>query len=144
MKLYRFDLTFSYWIVAWYALYMFRIVKRSPKLALLLGLLLNLYDVFFFFIRQIRLKLILIFLFLITVMKLIPLWTLRHVPVDFKKEFIACCIAFSIYVVWLNANGHTLDEESKSLIRLYTQDKSSATWTPATELFLDMQKWFRI
>jgi hypothetical protein len=37
----RFDLVFSYWIFAWYLLYMAKIIKYSPKLVIVLGIIEN-------------------------------------------------------------------------------------------------------
>ena len=37
----RFDFVFSYWIFAWYLLYMAKIVQPSPKLVILLGIIEN-------------------------------------------------------------------------------------------------------
>ena len=37
----RGDLVFSYWIYVWYLLYIFKLIKYSPKLPLILGLIDN-------------------------------------------------------------------------------------------------------
>ena len=37
------DLVFSYWIYVWYVLYVFKLIQYSPKLALILGLIDNIF-----------------------------------------------------------------------------------------------------
>ena len=43
----RIDYFFSYWIFAWYILYVFSIVKYNPKFALTIGLIENIIKLFF-------------------------------------------------------------------------------------------------
>ena len=45
----RFDFVFSYWIFAWYILYICNIVKYNPKWALTIGLVENIGILFLMF-----------------------------------------------------------------------------------------------
>jgi hypothetical protein len=140
MVLYRFDLTFSYWIFAWYLLFIARLIKSSPKLALILALLTNIYDLLVFFIEHVRWDLILTFVFLMVAIKVIPLWTLRNMPIDFRREFPRFCFVFLVYVTWLHLNGYNLDTESRELKTLFSKGQTSAVWTPATQLIRDIRR----
>ena len=143
MKIYRFDLLFSYWIFAWYVLYQLKWVRTSPKLALILGILTNLYDLVFFLIQNVKPSLLFTFVGMMCIFKVVPLWTVWRVKLDFTGELNRVVVLFLIYVSWLYLNGYTMDKASQMVKTLYTQGKSSATWTPATELILDIQKAIR-
>ena len=44
---YRFDLVYSYWIFAWYLLYIFKIIPYNPKLVLIIGVVENFLGLIF-------------------------------------------------------------------------------------------------
>jgi len=98
----RFDLIFSYWIFAWYLLFIFKYTNYSPKLALLCALLLNsIFLVLMIIYNNSYINILLLFCIII-LFKIIPLFTLRN---SNRYDVIATLILFFIYNLWLYFNG---------------------------------------
>ena len=96
--IFRFDFVFSYWIFVWYLLYEFKYVKYSPKLALIIGLSINLVVMLIMVYYNNSLRNILLFFIVQIFLKIIPLWRLRNNNIyDFKSLIIL----YIIYIVWL-------------------------------------------
>ena len=97
---------FSYWVLLWYLLYEFSFVKYNPKLWLIIILCFNLiqslvmiyYNKFF---------MLFLFIFVIFIMKIIPLWTLRNTRININ-DFIFGVVLFFIYYLFLLYNNYTL------------------------------------
>lgn len=102
---YRFDLIFSYWVVAWWLLYLFRLIDISPKLALLIGIVENAgLWILLWFMNAPSSKLW-IFGSVVFCIKWIPLLTVWNVPLQWKKELFYTACLFLVYVAWLAVNG---------------------------------------
>jgi hypothetical protein len=140
MQLYRFDLTFSYWILTWYLLYMAGIVKASPKFVILLGLIANSSMLVSFIWMGVPLKTIGMFLGLMLVMKVIPYWTLRRVPFSWSKDATRFIIIYLVYLLWLEFNGVNLFILSEHTKREYKSGNLSPKWTPGSALVHDLMK----
>ena len=101
----RLDLIFSYWIFAWYVLYMFNIVNYNPKLALIFGVIFN----FWFLIKLIYLKrpllFITLFIIIVTFTKILPLYTVRNTKIDLYNDAFNLFVLFAIYNIYLYMNG---------------------------------------
>ena len=95
---YRFDLLFSYWIFAWYLLYMFNVVSVAPKLTNILAII-----VIVCYMISINVSPWKVVLF-ISLMKGIPLWTLRNKQMQIWNELIIASILLVSYVTWLYIN----------------------------------------
>jgi hypothetical protein len=98
----RIDLVFSYWIFVWYLLYEFKIVKYSPKLALIVGIFFNIILLFIKIYYKNSINNILLFCIIVIIMKIIPLWRLRNNTVYDLKSLI---ILYIIYLIWLIINN---------------------------------------
>jgi hypothetical protein len=140
MQLYRFDLTFSYWILTWYLLYMAGIVKASPKFVILLGIIANTAMLLSFIFVGVPLKTIATFVLLIFVMKVIPYWTLRRVPFSWSKDATRFIALYLVYLLWLGINGVNLFILSEHTKREFKSGNFSPKWTPGSALFHNVFK----
>jgi len=100
----RFDFVFSYWIFAWYVLYIFRVTTFIPKIALVVGVIHNTIMLLMMIYYKNDWIHIATFSFINLCIKVIPLWTVRNEPYRWK-DFYALVVYFMIYVVWLFING---------------------------------------
>ena len=101
----RIDFIFTYWILLWYFLYIFKIVISSPKIAFVLGILHNIILVLFLIYDKICFKLgkyqtIILYVFILFVIKIIPLFTIRKDKIKLD-DFLNLCFLFLLYNLWL-------------------------------------------
>lgn len=96
----RIDLVFSYWIFAWYLLYIFKITRYNPKLYLWLGLIENIVYLGLMIYYNNSFLYISLFIFINTFIKVIPLITLTNTPYK-MSDIIAGFILFLLYLFWL-------------------------------------------
>jgi len=104
--IYGFDLVFSYWIFAWYILYICGAPISNPKLALLCGIVVNTIQLcsMIFILRKSSINIILFILVNICI-KIIPYYTLHNISIDFSKDVYILLCVFGVYLVWLYING---------------------------------------
>jgi hypothetical protein len=112
----RIDFIFSYWIFAWYLLYMMRIVKYSPKFAILCGIIENLIILSAMFYYKTRWVLGCYFCIMFLLLKIIPWWTIRN-DVIRENSVLMTLLLFGIYLVWMMLNN----QKSSTFIR-HTRD----------------------
>lgn len=93
------DFVFSYWAFVWYLLYIGGVVTANPKLALILALTANIFQLVIFVRDPIRILLFLFFQFFI---KILPLYTLRHLPIGGPGPTM---VVFLLYMAWLALNN---------------------------------------
>ena len=106
----RFEYVFSYWIFAWYVLYALNLTTFHPKIALVIGLIHNtglLLTMIYYKNDWIHIA---TFCFINTFIKVIPLWTVRNDPYQWK-DFYALVVYYMIHLVWLYVNGQHSDVE---------------------------------
>lgn len=103
----RVDLVFSYWIFAWYLLYIFKIIKYSPKFAIVIGILENILLLCFMIINGSNRRTIFYFVFINTFIKLLPLYTLKTEKIHVKDVY-AFFVLFLSYLVWIIINKQSL------------------------------------
>ena len=103
------DFIFSYWIFAWYLLYFFKIINiASPKFALILAIIENLFILALMFYYNTKLKLRLIFVIIMFIIKIIPLYTIWNDEIDNKNINITIVI-FICYLFWMLMNNETIN-----------------------------------
>jgi hypothetical protein len=100
----RFDFVFSYWIFAWYILYICNIVKYNPKWALTIGLVENIGILFLMFFYKHSIINIFLFCFINFFIKVLPLWSLRNTKYDITGIY-SLIILFFIYLLWVKINN---------------------------------------
>lgn len=125
----RIDFIFTYWIIFWYFLYIFKIVNSSPKIAFILGILHNIILVLFLIYDKIYLELgkyqtIIIFLFILFIIKVIPLYIIRKDKLKWN-DFLNLCFLFLLYHFWLfiqNQNFLEIQEKIFHAIQYNTKE----------------------
>jgi hypothetical protein len=100
------DLIFSYWVLIWYILYELNVITYNPKFWLIVAVFINFYNMYFMFYFK-RYYMLFLFIIIVTIIKGIPLWTLRNAEVR-VNDIIAGLILFVIYYIWLRYNKETL------------------------------------
>ena len=119
-NIFRFDFIFSYWIFAWYLLFIFNFVKYNPKLALIFALIINCCIILILFYYNFSFYNIAIFVIIQICIKIIPIWTLRNSNVyDFKSIIIL----YIIYSIWLFINNTNIYELYKTQLDYIKQNK---------------------
>ena len=98
------DFIFSYWIFAWFLLYFFKVTDYNPKYLLLLGVLENLITVIMGFYYKTSIMHIVYFIFIMIIMKVIPLYLSWNNKNNLRDLVASICI-FALYSFWLNLNG---------------------------------------
>lgn len=138
--LYRFDLVFSYWIYIWYLLYVFHYVNVSPKLAIVFGIVENLFLLFsMIVIHPLAWDIVLIFIIINLFIKVIPLYTLRNERIDYCNSIISILSLFMIYILWILAFGKKIDIDILNIFnkkRIVSYDE-----TPGTMLIIDIRNY---
>ena len=139
-SMYRFDLVFSYWIVAWWLLHLAGFVTASPKLALALALAEN---VVFALVLALYVKPSSLFAFLAVscVIKILPLWTVWDDKIRWRQDvanLLCLLVAYCIYVfVVQGIDPVTVYRRMWQALQSGTLDP---TWTPGMTFLRDMQR----
>jgi len=119
------DLIFSYWIFAWYLLYFFGFFKfYNPKFAIIFGIFENLIMLFLLFYYNIKFYLILLFIIVVTIQKIIPLYTIWNDKIQ-NKDIIATFILFIIYLFWYRINNKNFSNIIKPTKDLILHNKNT-------------------
>jgi len=106
-KPFRLDMIPSNWILIWFILFYYKIIKYNPKLALLIASIINIIQIFVMIYFNNSFINIFILCLLVLFVKLVPLWLLRKTKYEMKQ--VLYVFVFSIlYTVWLYINGETL------------------------------------
>ena len=81
----RIDFIFSYWIFAWYLLYIFKIVDAyNPKFAIIAGLIENLCILLMMIYYNTKIKLVILFVIMMIILKIIPIYTIWNKNIQSK------------------------------------------------------------
>jgi hypothetical protein len=112
------DFLFSYWIVLWFLVYYFsvkttplgKIIQSyfNPTIALWVALFENLGTFILILIYRPTFELISIFIFMMVVLKLVPLYLLRNDTINWSNDPIVFLGVFLLYNIYLFANDETL------------------------------------
>ena len=120
----RFDLVFSYWIFAWYLLYMLKFVNYSPKFAIMIGIIENIVLLIFMSLNGANRRTIGYFILVNTFIKLLPFYTLRHDTIR-VKDIQATVILAIIYVGWIFLNNQSITGNYKLVYDSLTKNKDT-------------------
>ena len=120
----RFDLVFSYWIFAWYLLYILNFTKYSPKFAIMIGIIENIVLLIFMSLNGANRRTIGYFILVNTFIKLLPFYTLRHDTIR-VKDIQATVILAIIYVGWIFLNNQSITGNYKLVYDSLTKNKDT-------------------
>ena len=113
------DLIFSYWIYLWYILYIFKLLKYNPKLAIICGMIENLVIFILMCIYKTKKILVVLFIIMFVILKLIPLYTILNDKIHLNDDIKNTSLLFIIYLLWIHLNQLTITDaltNSKNLI----------------------------
>jgi hypothetical protein len=103
----RGDLVFSYWIYTWFILYELKILKYSPKLPLILGLIDNIIMLIMMLLYGTSRRTIFYFVIINTFIKVFPIYYLRNETIKINDIYFTCLL-FLIFIIWLHINKESL------------------------------------
>jgi len=121
----RIDFIFSYWIFFWYLLYISGYVSLyNPKIAIICGLAENMLVLLAMIYFRTNWKLILLFITMMILLKIIPLYTLWNKPIRLNDIYYTIGL-FCIYLVWAYINGKTPNDFMENTRRLIIDNKNT-------------------
>lgn len=108
------DQIFTYWILLWYLLYIGKAVTYSPKIAIILGIIHNLGIIIILlyykiFLHTGKYKTIIFFLFILIIIKIIPLYTIRKDKYRLEDVWVLCFL-FLLYNLWIKEDIFTMQK----------------------------------
>jgi len=115
------DFIFSYWIFVWYLLYISKIVIYNPKIFLFLGMIEGIL-IFCILLSKIPLLSVFKYFIIISVIKLIPYFTIRNHAI-YYKDIVFSLFLFVIYHIWLFVNGQNMIGIYENLYNSFVHNK---------------------
>ncbi len=108
-QLLRSDFILSYWVLAWFILYIIGIVRTSPLFATLLGAMENIGSVIYFIFMGASPYNIIKFIIINAIIKGLPLWYMivRGHTIT-RSSIIATVLMIVMYYTWLLMNNMNL------------------------------------
>jgi len=132
--MYQFDLIFSNWMFVWFLLYQMKITSYNPKIAFILGLIINACLISLMIYYNNSFIYIFLFSVLIFIFKFIPFWILRNTNLRLK-DFYALLILFFIYVIWIG--GFNLESYIKNNNDIIANIKNNKPTNPFIKYVLN-------
>ena len=125
MKSLRPDLVFSYWIYAWYIIYVFNFFPFPPKFPQPVGFIDNIVMLCLMFMYGTSPRTIYYFIIINTVIKVVPLYFLQEEVVKMKDIYFTIGL-FIVFIIWLQINKQSLIGNIKLVhdSLLYGQNKT--------------------
>lgn len=102
----RVDYIFSYWILLWYVLFMLNVTTYNPLFLLYVALFLNVLGIYD---KLSSMKNTLIYIFIIILIKVIPIYSIRHKTIKIEDIYVSL-VLFFIYLLWIFMNDISIKE----------------------------------
>lgn len=100
MEYYRLDFIFSYWIFAWFLLYIIGLINTPPKFLLIVGFVINLIELAYLFIEKVSVYNLVKFSVINTFLKVIPLYFVYQIKITQYEIMLSSCLLL-LYFMWL-------------------------------------------
>jgi hypothetical protein len=107
---YGIDLVISYWIFAWYLLYIAGFPVGNPKLALMVALIMSCVSLLYMIYNHSPFIRIILYILVQVCIKVVPLYTLRKQKIYLLRDILTLGIVSMIYVAWLYINNTSLQD----------------------------------
>ena len=92
------NLVFSYWILAFVIFYFLGFKKYNPLFLLIIGIIHNIFLlIIYLFIAPV--KFIIIFIFVNTIIKVLPIYLLRNTMIQMKDIYFSLCLFLFFYYI---------------------------------------------
>ena len=132
----RFDFVFSYWLFILIVLHILRFIKYNPLPLLILGILLNIYEIILMIYYQNTVLHIITFTILFIIMKIIPyLYIMRHKITH--NDIILSLLIITIYFLWLIINNVDIVEFFKNYTIGIKENKPIGPFTYQVDKFYE-------
>jgi len=119
------DLIFSYWIYAWYILYIFKVVPFNPKVAILGGIVENMGILSLMLFYNTKKILVVLFLIMFFILKLFPLYTIWNAKIKWRDDIKHTLVLLFIYFIWIQVNRITLADAMANTKNLILHNKNT-------------------
>lgn len=119
------DLIFSYWIYAWYILYIFKVVPFNPKVAILGGIVENMGILSLMLFYNTKKILVVLFLIMFFILKLFPLYTIWNAKIKWRDDIKHTLVLLFIYFIWIQVNRITLADAMATTKNLVLHNKNT-------------------
>jgi hypothetical protein len=103
MVITRFDFIFSYWVFILVILYILHFIKYNPTPLLIVGIIINIYEIILMIYYQNSIPHIITFTILFIIMKIIPYLYIKNVKITIDDILFSILITM-IYFLWLIVN----------------------------------------
>ena len=113
----RFDFVFSYWILTWWILYMIGLVPFNPKLFLILGIIENIFGIFFLTYPN-----LIYFMIINFFIKVIPLYLIWNTKLKSSDNYFGIGLLI-VHLIWLRINKQPIIKVRTPLTD-YLRDKN--------------------
>ena len=97
------DFILSYWIFAWYILYMIKLVKANPKLMLILAIIENIFTLWYIY-GYATIENLIYFILVFILTKIIPLATIWNTRIIKRDILVSLCVVIA-YILWIYLNN---------------------------------------
>lgn len=135
----RADLVFSYWIFGWYILFALNVTSYSPKFALILGALDNMFMLAMMLLYGTSTKTIFYFILINIAIKIVPLYYLINIPIKTSDIYFTCGL-FTLFIIWLRINNQQLIGNAKLIYDSIVYNKND---TPLFSFLAQMQQNYK-
>lgn len=108
------DLIFSYWIFAWFLLYIMKIIYFSPKFVIFLALFQNIANLLYIAIKNAPYIVLIKYCVVIICIKFIPFYVMRNDTIKIS-DIMFTFFLFLVYLIWLYMNNITVFEVYKKI-----------------------------
>jgi len=103
---------------------MLKLVEYNPKFAILCGLFENLLILTLMFYYGTKKNLVLLFLIMMIVLKIIPLYSVWRKKIHFK-DIVFTFVLFGIYLIWIILNKKSTSDFTKQIFDLVLHNKNT-------------------
>jgi hypothetical protein len=129
------DLVFSYWLFAWFLIYIWGGTPYNPKIWLQIGVAENLLLFFTLLYFRTPVFILVLFLAINACIKLLPLWILRNTEVQYADVFAGLALGFA-YLCWVYLRLGSLDALQQHIHKSWQNMKDGKPSTPLVEYIL--------
>ena len=129
------DFILSYWIFAWYILYMITLVKANPKLMLILAIIENIFTLWYIY-GYATIENLIYFILVFILTKIIPLATIWNTRIIKRDILVSLCVVIA-YILWIYLNNAQINITTVQSLR------ENRNETPGIYLFHKIKNVFK-
>lgn len=105
-KVIRPDFILSYWVFMWYVAYMLRLTPASPKLLLQIGVIENIWTMWYIW-GYATTENFIYFIVVFILTKIIPVATIWNIPIT-KRDVVWSVVLLVVYSLWIYINRNQM------------------------------------